>query len=68
MLTPEQLDTILEARQQWLEGDPIINIIPDRWADDLLTMLSDMALRNEILRVENRNLRMILGLSKGSDK
>lgn len=67
MLTQEKLKTLLDIRQAELAGEPSI-AIPQGWTMDLLAMLENMALRNEILRAENRDLRLILDLSKGSDK
>lgn len=64
MLTETKLEMLIEARQKSLDGLLAYNAIPNEWVEDLMAMLSDMAMRNEVLRTENRELRRSLDVKR----
>ena len=61
MLTQSKLEALLEAHQKHIDGVQDDKSIPNEWVSDLLVMLTDMALRNEVLQAEIKELRRELG-------
>lgn len=60
MLTCAQYKRIKAFHQNELDGTPAYCAIPPDWMSDLFILLGDMALRNELLRAENENLRELM--------
>lgn len=60
MLNLNQLKDLEEIRRGWRENADGTTTIDCECVDDLLTLLGDMAIRNELLRTENEKLRKSL--------